>query len=163
MDNQEKRGRGRPRYTTMEALVHRGKVPATWKEDILDLGRRGKNKLHFANYLDMSRDTLYKIINRDPDFADTINKALRLSEMWWVEKVSEAYEQDKSNKFNAQLWKYYMANVYRDAWKGEEQTIDITSKGEKINPDNNIIVEIIKPKTDENTETKEEQPPKTEG
>lgn len=149
---EEKRGRGRPRYTTMEALVHRGKVPATWKEDILELGRKGKNKLHFANHLGISRDLLYTITERDPVFSGTIKEALQLSEMWWVEKVSEAYEQDKSNKFNAQLWKYYMANVYRDAWKGEEQIIDITSKGDKINPDNQIIVDIILPKKDdENT------------
>jgi len=141
----EKQPVGRPRYTTMEALVHRGKVLPTWKEDILELGSRGKNKLHFANYLNMSRDTLYKLMVRDPQFTDTINKALQLSEMWWVNKVSEAYEEDKSNKFNAQLWKYYMENVYRKDWK-TEQNIDITSKGEKINPDNNIIVEIIKPK-----------------
>ena len=153
---EEKRGKGRPRYTTMEALVHRGKVPATWKEDILELGRKGKNKLHFANHLGISRDLLYRITERDPDFSGTIKEALQLSEMWWVEKVSEAYEQDKSNKFNAQLWKYYMANVYRDAWKGDEQIIDITSKGDKINPDNQIIVDIILPKkNDEDTETEE--------
>jgi len=149
---EEKRGRGRPRYTCMEALVHRGKVLPTWKEDILALGSRGKNKLHFANYLHISRDLLYRIMDRDADFAGTIKEALQLSEMWWVNKVGEAYEEDKSNKFNAQLWKYYMANVYRDSWKGDEQSIDITSKGDKITPpDNSIIVEIVKPKADENT------------
>jgi len=147
-----KKQMGRPRYNTMEALVHRGRVPATWKEDILELGSRGKNKLHFANYLRISRDLLYRIIERDADFAGTIKEALQLSEMWWVNKVGEAYEEDKSNKFNAQLWKYYMTNVYRDSWKGDEQSIDITSKGDKITPpDNSIIVEIVKPKADENT------------
>lgn len=150
MAQEEKRGRGRPRYTTMEALVHRGKVPETWKEDILELGRRGKNKLHFANHLGISRDLMYRIIDRDPVFAGTIKEALQLSEMWWVNKVGEAYEEDKSNKFNAQLWKYYMSNVYRDSWKADEQTIDITSKGDKIN-DNNIVVEIVRPK-DEDTD-----------
>jgi len=153
MDNQEKKGRGRPRKT-MEALVHRGLIPETWKDDILSLGRRGKNKLHFANYLGITRNTLYRIMERDPDFLHTINTALELSQMWWVDKVGEAYEEDKSQKFNAQLWKHYMANVYRDDWK--EQSIDITSKGDKINPDNNIVVEIIRPKEDnEDTDNSE--------
>ena len=38
-----------------------------------------------------------------------------------------------------------MENVYRKDWK-TESSIDLTSGGEKINPDNNIIVEIIQPK-----------------
>jgi len=85
MDNQEKKGRGRPRKT-MEALVHRGLIPETWKDDILSLGRRGKNKLHFANYLGITRNTLYRIMERDPDFLHTINTALELSQMWWLIK-----------------------------------------------------------------------------
>ena len=148
MDNQEKRGKGRPRKT-MEALVSRGFVPETWKEDILNLGRRGKNKIHYANYLGISRDLMYTIMDRDADFAGTINRAIELSQIWWIDKVGEAYEEDKSQKFNAQLWKYMMENTFRKDWK-TEQNIDITSKGDKINPDNNIVIEIIKPK-DEDT------------
>jgi hypothetical protein len=152
MDNQEKRGRGRPRKT-MEALVSRGKVPSTWKEDIIEMGRIGKNKLHFCNYLGIHRDLMYRIIDRDPDFSSTINYALELSEEWWVERLRGGFERETSQKVNATLWKYYMANVYRDNWKAEEQNIDITSKGDKINPDNNIIVEIVKPKEqDEDTD-----------
>lgn len=149
---EEKKGRGRPRYTCMEALVHRGKVPASWKEDILALGGRGKNKLHFANYLGISRDTLYKIMDRDPKFADTIKKALELSQMWWVDRVVDGFEDEKSQKLNSTLWKYYMENVYRADWK-TEQNIDITSKGDKLNSDNNLTIEIIKPKIeDEDTD-----------
>jgi hypothetical protein len=152
MDNQEKRGRGRPRKT-MEALVSRGKVPSTWKEDIIEMGRTGKNKLHFANYLGITRNTLYRIMERDPVFLHTINYALELSEEWWVERLRSGFERETSQKVNGTLWKYYMANVYRDNWKAEEQNIDITSKGDKINPDNNIIVEIVKPKEqDEDTD-----------
>jgi|688.fasta_scaffold327678_4 hypothetical protein len=141
----EKRGRGRPKYTTLQALVHRGKVPATWKEDIIALGERGRNKLHFANYLKMSRDTLYKLIDRDKDFADTIKLALELSQQWWIDKGIEAFEEGKSKNLNGVFWKYYMENVYRKDWRPAEQSIDITSGGEKIT-DNKIIVDIIPPK-----------------
>jgi hypothetical protein len=67
----EKRPKGRPRKT-IEALVWRGLIPETWKEDILQMGREGKNKLHFANFLGITRNTLYKLMDRDPDFLHTI-------------------------------------------------------------------------------------------
>ena len=137
---------GRPRKT-MEALVRRGIVPEDWKEGLLQLGREGKYKLHFANYLNIRRDLMYRIMDRDPEFSDTIRQALQLSEMWWVNKVSDAFENDTSNRFNATLWKYYMSNIYRDSWKVDEQQIDITTAGQQINNlDNSIIVEIIQPK-----------------
>lgn len=148
MSNQEKRGRGRPKYTTMDALVHRGKVLPTWKEDIIQMGNEGKNKTYFINYLGISRETFYRIMERDPIFLDTIKKAMGLSEMWWVERLRVGFNNETSGKVNATLWKYYMENVYRDSWK-TEQNIDITSKGDKISPDNNIIVEIVKPKEDD--------------
>ena len=146
----EKGPKGRPRKT-IEALVSRGIIPATWKEDILQMGREGKNKLHFANHLGITRDLLYRIMDRDPNFSGTIKLALEYSQEWWVNKVREGFENDKSNKMNAQLWKYYVENVYRKDWK-TESSIDLTSGGEKINPDNNIIVDIILPKKDENKE-----------
>ena len=142
--SKNKNPKGRPRKT-MEALVSRGIIPETWKEDILQLGREGKNKLHFANFLGITRNTLYKIQDRDPDFLHTINLALEYSQEWWINKVREGFENDRSGKMNATLWKYYMENVYRKDWK-TESSIDLTSGGEKINPDNNIIVEIIQPK-----------------
>jgi hypothetical protein len=146
---QEKRGRGRPQKT-MEALVHRGLVPETWQEDILQMGREGKNKLHFANYLKITRNTLYRIMERDAIFLHTINEALELSEEWWVERLRVGFQNETSQKVNGQLWKYYMANVYRNEWKVEERQIDITTGGEKLNnPDNKIIVDIVLPKKDE--------------
>ena len=143
----EKRPKGRPRKT-IEALVWRGLIPETWKEDILQMGREGKNKLHFANFLGITRNTLYKLMDRDPDFLHTIKLALEYSQEWWINKVREGFENDKSNKMNAQLWKYYVENVYRQDWK-TEQSIDITSNGKDITPDNKIIVDIVLPKKDD--------------
>ena len=146
----EKKPNGRPRKT-IEALVSRGIIPTTWKEDILQMGREGKNKLHFANYLGITRNTLYKIMDRDKEFLHTIRLSLEYSQEWWINKVREGFENDKSNKMNAQLWKYYVENVYRKDWK-TEQTIDLLSGGEKITTDNNIIVDIVFPKKAEDNE-----------
>jgi hypothetical protein len=146
----EKKPNGRPRKT-IEALVSRGIIPTTWKEDILQMGREGKNKLHFANYMGITRNTLYKIMDRDKEFLHTIRVSLEYSQEWWFNKVREGFENDKSNKMNAQLWKYYVENVYRKDWK-TEQTIDLLSGGEKITTDNNIIVDIVFPKKAEDNE-----------
>jgi hypothetical protein len=145
---QNKNPRGRPRKT-IEALVSRGIIPDTWKEDILDLGRQGKNKLHYANYLGITRNTLYKIMDRDLDFLHTINLALEYSQEWWINRVRESFEKETSGKVNSQLWRYMMENTFRQDWK-TEQSIDITSGGDKINnPDNKIIVDIVLPKKDD--------------
>jgi len=138
---------GRPRYSTMEVLVSRGKCPATWKEDIIALGARGRNKLHFANYLNISRDTMYKIMDRDPNFADTIKRALQLSQQWWIDRGLESFEDGKSKKLNTTFWKYYMENVYRDDWRPAKEELDITTNGNSIT-DNQIVVEIVKQKKD---------------
>ena len=151
----DKKPLGRPRKT-MEALVSRGLVPTTWKQDILSLGAQGKNKIHFANYLGINRNLLYRIMDRDSDFSSTIKAALNLSQEWWINKVRDGFEKETSNKMNAQLWKYMMENTFRDDWK-TEQSIDLTSGGDKITTDNKIIVDIILPKKndddliDENT------------
>jgi hypothetical protein len=143
----EKKVMGRPRYSTMEVLVARGKAPATWKEDILDLGERGKNKIHYANYLNISRDTLYKIMDRDPNFSDTIKRALDLSQQWWIDRVGESFEEGKSQKVNAMLWRYMMENTFRKDWRPAKEELDITTNGQAIT-DNSIVVEIVKEKKD---------------
>jgi hypothetical protein len=145
---EQKKVMGRPRYSTMEVLVARGKAPATWKEDILDLGERGKNKIHYANYLNISRDTLYKIMDRDPNFADTIKRALDLSQQWWIDRVGESFEEGKSQKVNAMLWRYMMENTFRKDWRPAKEELDITTNGQAIT-DNSIVVEIVKAKKDD--------------
>jgi hypothetical protein len=143
-----KRRRGRPKYTTMEALVHRGKVPSTWKEDILDLGRRGKNKIHYANHLGISRDLMYRIMERDADFSGTIKQALQYAEAWFISKAEEAWEENTGKNVNTTFMKYYLQNCYRDS--GWVDRTDITTDNKPITPDNQIEIQIIKPK-DEDT------------
>lgn len=140
---------GRRKYTT-EYLVERGIFPKTWKEDLIEMGKEGKNKIYFSNHLNLHRDTFYKLMDRDEEFRRIVNLALKYSEQWWIENVRESFESGTSQKVNSTLWKYYMQNVYREDWK-EKTEMDITSNGEKIN-DNQIQIEIIKPKDDENEE-----------
>ena len=143
----EKRERGRPRKT-MEALVSRGKVPATWEEDILELGRQGKNKIHFANYLGIDRGMMYRIMDRDEHFASTIKKAIQYSEDWFISKAIEAWGKDGAKNINTTFMKYFLQNTYRDS--GWVDRTDITTDNQPITPtDNKIIVDIILPKKDD--------------
>lgn len=144
----------RPTFVNMEWLVNRGKVPETWADDIINLGKKGKNKTNFANYLNISRDVFYKLMDRDPKLKKVVNMAMSFSEAWWVEKGRQAWEDGTSQKLNSQFFKYYMSNVYRDNWK---VNVDITTDGEKINKvDDKIKIEIIKPQIDEEEDKQEE-------
>ena len=150
MDNQEKKGIGRPRKT-MEALVRRGIIPETWKEDILELGRRGKNKIHYANYLGIHRDLMYRIIDRDPEFSSTINRALQYSEEWFLTKALDAWEENTGKNVNTNFMKYYLQNTFRDS--GWVDRTDITTDNKPLTTDNQIEIQIIKPKEqDEDTD-----------
>ena len=149
---EEKNPPYRPSYVNLQWLVDKGKVLPTWEEDILELGRQGKNKIYFSNYLGISRQTMYRLMDRDQKFKKTINKAMELSEQWWVEKARESWEQGTSQKLNSNFFKYYMSNVYRDNWR---VNVDITTDGDKIKQDDKIKIEIIKPIIDE--EDKEDE------
>jgi hypothetical protein len=144
----------RPTYVNLDWLVERGKVLPTWKEDILMLGSCGKNKTHFANYLNISRDVMYKLMKRDPEFKKTINKAMELSEEWWIERGREAWEEGTSQKLNSNFFKYYMSNVYRDNWR---VNVDITTDGDKIKQDDKIKIEIIRPIIEEEDDDQREE------
>lgn len=146
---QERRGKGRPRKT-MEALVSRGIVPKTWKEDILEMGRKGKNKLHYANYLGIHRDLMYRIMDRDADFSSTINQALQYAEEWFISRAEQEWDTNAGKNVNTTFMKYYLQNVYRNS--GWVDRTDITTDNKPLTSDNHIQIEIIKPK-EENEDT----------
>ena len=135
---------------SVELLVQRGVFPENWKEVVLDLGRQGKNKLDFSIALGVSRNTFYRLMERSDEFLSTINEALNLSEQWFVSKAVERWGEDGAKGLNTTFMKYYIANVYRDSeWKDVEQLIDVKSDGKQITNTNEIKVDIIKPKDDD--------------
>jgi hypothetical protein len=142
---------------SIELLVERKIFPENWKEVVLDLGRQGKNKLDYAVELGIGRRTLYSLMDRSEEFRNTINKALELSEKWFIDVAVKKWGEDGARGLNTQFMKYYLYNVYRDSeWKEVEQHIDLTSKGDKIN-DNKIEIEIIRPKIEEEEDESEIQ------
>jgi len=139
---------------SVELLVERGVFPENWKDLILDLGRQGKNKLDFAIELNISRKTLYRLMDRSDEFRGTINQALELSEKWFIKVAVDKWGEDGAKGLNTTFMKYYLQNVYRDSdWK-DEQHIDVKTDGNPINNINEIKVDIIKPKDDESSKSK---------
>ena len=135
--------RGRKPFS-VELLVERGIFPTNWKEVIYDKGKEGGNKLDFAIELNINRKTLYKLMDRSADFRSTIEQALQYSEQWFIQKAMNDWKENTGKNINSNFFKYYAQNVYRDS-EWIDRT-DITSDGKSITPDNQIQIEIIKPK-----------------
>jgi hypothetical protein len=115
------------------------------------MGREGKNKIHFANYLGIDRGLMYKLMDRDADFHSTINKAIQYSEDWFVSKAIDAWGKDGAKNINTTFMKYFLQNTYRDS--GWVDRTDITTDNQPITPtDNKIIVDIVLPKKEEDDE-----------
>jgi len=127
----------------IELLIERGIFPPDWKEKVYERARTGGNKLHFANILNISRNTMYRLMDRSEEFRSTINTALQLSEEWFINKALERRGEDGTKGLNSNFFKYYAQNVYRDS-EWIDRT-DITTDGKPITNDNEIKIHIIKP------------------
>ena len=127
----------------IELLIERGIFPPDWKEKVYERARTGGNKLHFANILNISRNTMYRLMDRSEEFRSTINTALQLSEEWFINKALERWGEDGAKGLNSNFFKYYAQNVYRDS-EWIDRT-DITTDGKPITNDSEIKIHIIKP------------------
>lgn len=139
----------------VEILVKRGIFPEDWKSVVMELGKNGKNRIHFMNALNISRNAFNNLLERSKDFKETIDQALQLSEQWFINKALENYDEKYGRDLNSNFFKYYLQNVYRDSgWK--DQT-DITTDGKAITTDNAIQVEIINPNPKKEDDNKEDE------
>lgn len=142
---------GRPRLTT-EYLVERGIWKEDWKDTIIELGKSGKSRTHIMEEMNLARTSFYKLYDRDPEFRNTVNRAMVLSQNWWINITQNAWLEGKSTTINSNHWSLLMRNLFKDDWS-DRKDIDVTTMGDKIKDDKNIVVEIIKPK-DEGKEKK---------
>lgn len=144
-EQNKKRGPGRPR-------VEDRMIPE-WYNIVIDAGKNGKHITDFLITLGISWDTHHALLKRNKRYSEAFNEYNKLCEQWWYNKAHEAIASGESNKFNQRLWTIIMKNKFKGNWQ-DENKVDITTKGDKLNPtDNTIQVEIIR-KTlgDENTQ-----------
>jgi hypothetical protein len=84
------------------------------------------------------------LLKRNKKYNEAFNEYQKLCEQWWFERAHQAIESGESNKFNQRLWTIIMKNKFKNNWQDEKQ-VDITSKGDKLNPSENTIqIEIIR-------------------
>ena len=133
---------------TIELLVQRGRIPETWYEDILEIGREGKAEVSIVNYMGISWDTHKRLMERSTKYLEAVNSAKKLSEEWWVEIARKEWVEGNSKNINSNHWSLMMRNQFGNRWSDKKE-MDLTSKGGKIG-DNQIEVKIIKTTNQQN-------------
>jgi hypothetical protein len=136
MEENDKRGAGRPKleYT----------MDPEWYNIIVEAGRNGKHITQFLIELGISWDSHYALLKRNKKYSEAFNEYQKLCEQWWFERAYDAMASGESNKFNQRLWTIIMKNKFKNNWQ-DENKVDITTKGDKLNQQDNMIqVEIIR-------------------
>jgi hypothetical protein len=134
-NEQNKRSVGRPKleYT----------MNPEWYNIIVEAGRNGKHITDFLITLGISWESHRTLMKRNKKYLEAFNEYQKLCEQWWYNKAYDAIANGESNKFNQRLWTIIVKNKFKDNWQDEKQ-VDITSKGDKLNQDTSIQVEIIR-------------------
>ena len=105
-------------------------LPEGWENTIINLSKEGASIVELAVALDISRQTLYNLSERDEYFLDTIKKCKRYCEAWWLSKGRTELD---NRDFSYTGWYMNMKNRFGWADKQENKN-DNTHTGEiKIN------------------------------
>ena len=138
--SENKKPVGRPRIETY--------LNPMWKDIILQCGREGKHVTEFLVQLGISWDGHHALIKRNKAYSEAVQEYQKLCENYWYEMARKNMEKNGGNGFNSRLWSLIMRNKFGNNWN-ESTKVDVTTNGEQINKDNNIVVEIIKPKDED--------------
>lgn len=90
-----------------------------WQERILELSKEGASIVELAVELEISRQTLYTLMEREPIFLDTIKRCKELCEYWWLR---EGRINLKDKDFSYTGWYMNMKNRFGWADKTENKT-----------------------------------------
>lgn len=136
---------GRPKITT-DILVERGIWTPDWQTKIIELGRQGKTKTHIMEEMNLARKSFYRLYDSDKKFRHTVNRAMTLSQNWWINVAQQRWLDGKEKNINSNHWSLMMRNMFKEDWSDRKE-MDVTTQGDKIN-DNTIDVKIITPNGD---------------
>jgi hypothetical protein len=143
---------GRPKKYIISKLVERGVWSENWKEELYELGRQGKTKVHIMNHLGLSRQSYYDLMRDNKEFYETVNKTMELSQQWWMDIAQQRWIEGNEKNINSNHWSLIMRNMFKEDWSDRKE-MDVTTQGDKIKNDNDIIVKVIPPKdTDGDTD-----------
>tara|TARA_R110002072_G_scaffold53579_1_gene141332 strand:- start:1365 stop:1769 length:405 start_codon:yes stop_codon:yes gene_type:complete len=108
---------GRPQKTTKE-------FPEGWEKHIIELSNEGASITEIVSYLEISKNTLVAMTERNDEFLITIKKCKQLCETWWEKKGRKNME---NKDFNATLWYMNMRNRFgwADKVKQDVNTVNL--------------------------------------
>jgi hypothetical protein len=121
---------GRPPYV----------LPDGWKETLLDLGRKGKSKLHMSVALGMSRTHFQDLEKENSEFMVAVKEACDLSQLWWEDAGQLGmYVGDKENAVNPAIYNFRMSALFGWSAKTESKN-DHTTNGKDFTTIECVIV-----------------------
>jgi hypothetical protein len=130
-----KRGRGRPKIET--------KLDPMWYNIIVQSGREGKHITDFLIQLNISWESHYAMLKRNPKYYQAVAEHNKLNEQYWFEMAKNAMDRNGGVGFNSRLWSLVMRNKHPQNWQDQKQ-LDISTLGEKLTDNKSIKIEIIK-------------------
>jgi len=101
--------RGRPLITLKD-------LPEDWEKSIIELSKKGASIVELAVELDISRNTLKALTDRDEYFLNTIKRCKRYCEAWWLGKGRTELE---NKEFSYTGW--YMNMKNRFGWADKKE------------------------------------------
>ena len=82
--------------------------------------------------------------NGYPGASETSKSLLK----WWFDIAKNAWVEGKSKSINSNHWSLIVRNMFKERWSDKKE-YDHSTLGQPLNTDNQIQIEIIKPKEDE--------------
>lgn len=138
-NEQTKRGPGRPRLEDT--------MTPEWYKIVIDAGKEGKHITQFLIELGISWEGHHSLLKRNKKYSEAVQQYNKLCENYWYNMAQESMVKNGGNGFNSRLWSLIVRNKFPEHWS-ESTNIDVTTKGEQLNSDNKIQVEIIKKNID---------------
>lgn len=117
--------------------------PKDWKTELIKMGEQGMLDVDIRVYLNISIETFYRLLEREPEFLEVVSRMRELSHIWWINISRNSFANGTSKQVNSQLYSLIMRNRFKDEWNAENK-VDITTGGDKIDSNKKIEVEIIK-------------------
>lgn len=143
MNDEETRGRGRPRLETT--------MSPEWYKIIIDAGKKGKHITQFLIELGISWEGHHSLLKRNNKYNEAVDEYLKLCENYWYEMAHKSMDETGGNGFNSRLWSLVMRNKFSTRWS-EQSRVDLTTQGNAITNNAPIQIEIIKKQIEDDGE-----------
>jgi len=127
-------------------------LPQNWKLICQEMGQEGMFDVDLRVKLGITKDTFYSLLENEPEFSEAVKEFRELSHTWWSSIPRKGFKNGESKNLNSNLYSLIMRNRFKDDWNAEKK-VDITTGGEKLDPNNKIQIEILKTKIEDEEST----------